>query len=276
MKKILLTTVIVLIACIFAAAQDVTTNKTDSKGHKQGVWEEKTATSTTKGLYQDDKKEGTWITYGSTGFLNRIDEYVKGLHEGISVEIDQRGYLVSEFYYKNDLLEGTEKKYFYGSNPASTIDYKQGKLNGKRRLYYENSAGKLSEESEFKDDIKNGPSNFFTISGDPVAEYNYVNGMLEGIQKTYYPGKKIMSEENYVNNVESGSYKEYYDTGKVKLEGSYRNGKMDGKWTEYDADGKVKTEGSYVNGDKEGKWTEYDAAGKPLKVTKYIKGVEKN
>ena len=72
----------------------------------------------------------------------------------IAVEIDPRGYLVGETYYVNDLIEGTARKFFYGANPASQIDYLHGKINGKKKIYYENSAGKLMEESEYKDDIK--------------------------------------------------------------------------------------------------------------------------
>lgn len=72
----------------------------------------------------------------------------------IAVEIDPRGYLVGETYYENDLIEGTARKFFYGAKPASQIDYLHGKINGKKKIYYENSAGKLMEESEYKDDIK--------------------------------------------------------------------------------------------------------------------------
>lgn len=274
MKNAFLLTVLALIMGFYAIAQ-TTPNKTDDKGRKQGPWEEKTATGVSKGSYVDDQKEGNWISYGTNGNLTRIEVFVKGLREGIFVEIDQRGYLVSEMYYLNNLLEGTAKKFYYGTNPASVIEYKHGKINGKKKVYYENAAGKLTEESEYVDDVKDGISNFYSSTGDPIAEYVYKKGLLEGIQKTYYPGKKLMSEQNYVNNVESGLYREYYESGKVKTEGNYKEGKMDGKWIENNEDGVLKMEGAYVNGEKEGKWVEFDAAGKIVKTTKFIKGVEK-
>ena len=247
----------------------------DSKGQKQGSWEEKTATGISKGQFVDNLKEGNWISYGSNGNFSKLEVYIKGKREGIYIEVDQRGYLVSEMYYKDDMLDGTAKKFFYGTNPASVIEYKAGKINGKKKIYYENAAGKLTEESNFVDDVKDGASNFFSANGDPIAEYIYKNGSLEGIQKSYYQGKKLMSEQEYLHNVEKGSYKEYYENSKVKEEGKYENGKKSGKWTEYSEDGKLKADGMYVNDLKEGKWNEYDDAGKIVRTLKFVGGAEK-
>jgi antitoxin component YwqK of YwqJK toxin-antitoxin module len=263
-----------VISISFVSAQTAT-NQTDAKGKKQGLWEEKTPAGSSKGTFADNEKDGLWTTYSVDGKLLRIENFKKGLHEGITVEIDQRGYLASETYYVNNLIEGTAKKFFYGTNPASLIDYIHGKLNGKKKLYYENSAGKLMEESTYKDDIKNGPSNFYLISGDPIAEYNYVDNLLQGVQKSYYPGKKIMSEQEFTDNLENGFYKEYYESGIKKSEGSYLKGQLNGVWKDYDEAGKVKLQGTYVKGEKEGKWLEYDASGKVIKTTNYVKGQAK-
>jgi len=247
-------------------------NQVDSKGLKQGKWEEKLTPGSTKGVYVNDKKEGVWVSYGANGNLSKIENFSEGLHDGITVEIDQRGYLLSETYYENDLPEGVAKRYFYGSNPASIITYHKGKKNGAYKVYYENSAGKLMEESNYVDDIKDGISKWYTIKGDLIAEYNYKMNSLEGIQKSYAEGNKLLSEQAYVKNVENGPYKEYYSDGKAKIEGNYTDGKKSGNWKEYTEDGNLFNEGSYLNDLKEGKWTEYDAAGKPVKVIKYVKG----
>ena len=257
---------------IFAQVAKDSINQVDSKGLKQGKWEEKSSTGTSKGLFVNDLKDGLWVSYGTNGNLTKIENFSKGRHEGIVVEIDQRGYLLSETYYENDLPEGIAKRYFYGSNPASVISYHQGKKNGPYKVYYENSAGKLMEESNYVNDIKDGLSKWFTIKGDLVAEYNYKMNSLEGVQKSYAEGNKLLSEQNYKNNVENGFYKEYFAGGKLKIEGQYTDGKKTGVWKEFTEEGSLFSEGSYVNDLKEGKWIEYDAAGKPTKVTKYLKG----
>lgn len=267
MKKFITIFIVILFPLVAVRAQSTTTakaatasatvsesdtiNKTDAKGKKQGFWEEKSANLSAKGWYKNDLKEGQWLTYGQNGIITKVENYRKGMKNGTVIEIDQRGYLSGDVPYVNDVLEGTTKHYFYGTNPASVIPYKHGKLDGKKIIYYENSAGKIQEEANFKNDIKDGPSNWYTISGDKVAEYNYVNGNLEGIQRQYYPKSVLMSEQNYVKNIPQGEYKEYYESGKLKIQGIY------------------------VNGEKDGKWNEVDENGTILKTTKFVKGIEK-
>lgn len=125
MKKVLFLSVLFMFTCFLASAQNAAPNQTDSKGLKQGQWEEKTATGISKGLYLNDKKDGNWISYGANGNFSKLEVFSKGVHDGIVIEIDQRGYLVSEMYYKNDLLDGVAKKFYYGTNPASVIEYKE-------------------------------------------------------------------------------------------------------------------------------------------------------
>lgn len=272
MKKLLLIFCLTFLTISFLFAQKPA-NLTDANGKKQGLWEEKNPSGKSVGNFVNNQKDGCWTGYANDGKLIRIENFKNGIRHGITIEIDQRGYLVSEMYYVDNLLEGTAKKYFYGTNPASVIDYHQGKINGKKKIYYENSAGKLMEESEYKDDSKNGPSNFYTISGDPIAEYLYVNNQLQGIQKTYYPGKKLMSEQEFKDNIENGFYKEYYENGKLKAEGMYVNGAVNGLWKDYNEDGILNSEGTMVNGLKEGKWVQFDTSGKVIKTDKYTKGI---
>jgi len=258
-----------------AVKEPDTINKTDAKGMKQRFWEEKTDNSTTKGWYKNNLKEGQWLTYGQNGIITKVENYHKGMKNGTVIEIDQRGYLSGDVTYVNDVLEGTAKRYFYGTNPASVIPYKHGKITGKKVIYYENSAGKMMEESTFKNDIKDGPSNWYTISGDKVAEYNYVNGNLEGVQRQYYPKSVLMSEQNYVKNLAEGEYKEYFDVAKSETPAGSANTVKDTKPADVPVIGKLKIQGTYVKGEKDGKWTEFDENGGILKTTKFLKGVEK-
>lgn len=266
MKKFITIFIVVLFPLAFVQAQTTTTvstsitaavsgpdtiNKMDAQGMKQGFWEEKSVNISTKGWYKNDLKDGQWLTYGQNGIITKVENYRKGMKNGAVIDIDPRGYLSGDVSYVNDVLEGTAKRYFYGTNLASVIPYKHGKIDGKKVIYYENSAGKIQEEATFKNDIKDGPSNWYTIAGDKVAEYNYMNGNLEGFQRQYYPKSVLMSEQNYVKNLPQGEYKEYFESGKLKILGNY------------------------LNGEKDGKWNEYDEIGTILKTTRFVKGVEK-
>jgi antitoxin component YwqK of YwqJK toxin-antitoxin module len=271
MKRILFVCLLAIFTFSASFAQTAA-NATDSKGKKQGFWEEKLATGVTRGNYSDDLKDGCWSSYSADGKLLRIDNFKKGKRDGIAIELDTRGYLAGESYYSDDLLEGTAKRYFYGTNPASLIDYVHGKMNGKKKIYYENSVGKPMEESDYKNDMKDGISKYFYISGDVLTEYTYVNNQIQGVVKNYYPGNKIQTEQEYVNNIENGFVKEYYENGKLKTEGIYVKGSLNGVWKEYADDGHLTLQGNYVNGEKEGKWNEYNADGKVSKTTVFVKG----
>jgi antitoxin component YwqK of YwqJK toxin-antitoxin module len=251
-------------------------NKVDTKGKKQGYWEEKLANSTTtKGWYVNDLQNGQWLTYGQNGIITKVENYKKGKKDGAVIEIDSRGYLSAELYFINDIPEGTAKRYFYGTNLASVIPYKHGKIDGKKIIYYENSAGKPQEESNFKNDIKDGVSKWYTITGDVVAEYNYVNGILEGVQKEYYPKGSLKSEQVYVKNEPEGEYKEYFDVAKPETPAGNSNPANPGKPVSEPVIGKLKMQGIYVKGEKDGKWTEYDENGAVLKITRFVNGIEK-
>jgi antitoxin component YwqK of YwqJK toxin-antitoxin module len=264
---------LLLVLTVTVVFSQTVSNQTDANGKKQGPWEEKTQMGTSKGNYVDSQKNGCWTTYSPEGKLMRIENFSQGKRNGISIEIDPRaGYLTSEMYYVNDLPEGTAKKYFYGTNPASFIDYSHGKINGKKKIYYENSGGKIQEESEYKDDVKDGFSNYYNMNGDLIVEYHYVNNRLEGVQKTYYAGKKLMSEQVFADNMENGLSKEFYENGQLKTEGFYTKGVQTGTWKEYSEDGKLKNQGNYLNGEKDGKWLEFDASGKVVKTSIYSKG----
>jgi antitoxin component YwqK of YwqJK toxin-antitoxin module len=284
MRKFVVFCFVMFLPFVAIVAQTVATavaipdsiNKIDAKGKKQGYWEEKLANaSTTKGWYINDLQNGQWLTYGQNGIITKVENYKKGKKDGAVIEIDTRGYLAAELYFVNDIPEGTAKRYFYGTNLASVIPYKHGKIDGKKIIYYENSAGKPQEESNFKNDIKDGISKWYTITGDVVAEYNYVNGNLDGIQKEYYAKGALKSEQIYVKNMPEGEYKEYFDV--VKPEVPADNGTHPNltKPAETPVIGKLKIQGMYVKGEKDGKWTEFDENGAVVKVSKFVNGVEK-
>jgi antitoxin component YwqK of YwqJK toxin-antitoxin module len=219
------------------------TNKLDGNGKKNGIWKEKSDMYTYYGSYKNDKREGVWIGYHPNGIISTIDEYRDGRKNGYSIGIDVAGFYIRKDYYTNDTLDGRSLAYVNSGGPKvhSEINYKMGKLNGLKKVYYPD--GNIQEEGYFINNQRSGISKWYTSDGNLSIEYNYKNGNMEGIQKTFHPNGNIASEVNAVNNQEEGEYTEYTLTGKVKLEGKYIHGKKEGPWKEYNDDGKViKTE----------------------------------
>jgi antitoxin component YwqK of YwqJK toxin-antitoxin module len=275
MKRLIVCMFLTVLGVSTVSAQPENMNQKDANGLKIGLWQEQVPEGNASGFYTDGLKESTWVTRNAnSNALLKVESFIKGKHNGIVLDFNQQGQMVGEKYYIDDLLEGTAKTYFWGTQVASSINYKHGKLDGKKQVFYENSNGKLQEESFYKDGVKDGTSKWYSNNGDPIAEYVYVNGNLTGVQKMYFPGKKLQSEQNYVNNLESGPYKEYFESGKLKIESNFANGKQEGKYTEYDENGSKVREGNFASGLEEGKWLYFDKAGKVMKTKKFIKGAE--
>lgn len=85
---------------------------------------------------------------------------------------------------------------------------KDGKINGKTTVYYEN--------------------------GNKNGEGMLENGKQQGEWKYYLEnGELVSSTETYLNGVLHGSYKEYYENLSYKKTGQYTNGKKEGIWRSF-------------------------------------------
>ena len=220
---------------------DTTINKFDAKGNKTGLWKEKKEAFEFEGYYANGLKQGMWTSYFPDGVVQSIDNYVFGKLNGPSIQLKQGGMLKVQSRYKNDILDGLYRE-FNGSRADKEMTYKDGKLNGTKKIFYMN--GKVMEEGDFLSNQRNGLTKWFTEEGKISLEYNYIYGSLEGIQKSYYKDGLLNSETTYKNNFMEGQYNEFFEDGKtLKLSGNYSNDKKNGSWKEYDKDGNVvKTE----------------------------------
>lgn len=209
-----------------------TLNRYDASRMKTGYWEEREGEFMMKGYYVNDKRINNWIGYHPNHMIQKIEFYTNGIKNGISVQFDRKGKIISVDFYKNGLLNGTSTTYNqFSESPVSETNYLTGKKNGVVRLYYDN--GKLQEESYFADDKKDGSSKWFTKTGKTVAIYNYGQGEFEGAQKTFFENDTLQVLSNYSRNKLSGEYKEFYRNGKAKITGRYTEGLKDGIWTDY-------------------------------------------
>jgi len=252
-----------------------TINKTDSKGMKQGYWEESVNSVLVKGKYEDNLKDGTWTIYSGKGLVNKIESYNDGKKDGIANTIDDNGYYKAEANYRNDMLDGVQRTFASGGRLISESYYKKGLLNGLKKNYYE-STSKIQEEGNYVNGERDGVSKWYNTEGKLLAEYIYKKGNFDGINKNYYTDGNVQSEDPYVNNIENGVYKEYYDTSLVASKpptaGSAAPAANN---VSPDAGKLLKITGSYFNGKKEGKWIEYDLKGNIRKTTYYKDDIEK-
>ena len=220
-----------------AFAQDF--NKLDANGKKDGLW---------KGTYEISKRpryEGTFSHGKETGLFKFFDDTKKGdviatrdfsANDGSAYTIfyDQNKNKVSEGKVIGKNYEG-EWKYYHKASKVIMIteNYKNGKLEGLRTVFYPNS--KIAEEMTYKNGLKEGIYKSFGQNGSPLELTTYKNNQYEGDAVFYDVDGAIASKGKFVNGKKAGMW-QFFEKGKLVKEVNMSDPKSN-----YQADSKPKS-----------------------------------
>jgi antitoxin component YwqK of YwqJK toxin-antitoxin module len=178
-------------------------NQLDEQGNRHGLW---------KGLHKDTNRpryEGTFDHGKETGVFKYFDDtkagtviatrdFSKGDGSCYAIFYDQKGNKVSEGKLVNKITDGTWKYYHFQSSQLMTIEnYKEGKLDGNRKVYYKD--GTIAEDTNYKAGIKDGIAKTYSEKGKLIDEHIYKNGQFEGLASYYDGNGNKMYEGKYVN-----------------------------------------------------------------------------
>lgn len=137
------------------------------------------------GTVIDGTRNGAWVTYHpQTNKIKSITNYVNGVKNGIQINMNDRGQIVSMIGYKNDIKNGIEANYDLG-RPTDETSYANGILDGPFAIY--NSREIIQRKGFFKNGKQHDKLQYFDESGNLTLEYLYNNGeKLSGgiIEKT--------------------------------------------------------------------------------------------
>ncbi len=132
-----------------------------------------------------EKRNGTWYLPNSTNpYSGRfINYYMSGKKQGEGILFNGR-------------LKGKRKMYYQNGNILSDLEYENGISNGSEKSFYED--GKLKEEGVTKNQKKIGLWKSYHPNGQikKLADHNE-NGMLHGESISYYSTGKIKSSFKY-------------------------------------------------------------------------------
>jgi len=220
-----------------ALAQDF--NKLDANGKKDGLW---------KGTYEISKRpryEGTFSHGKETGLFKFFDDTKKGdvvatrdfsANDGSAYTIfyDQNKNKVSEGKVIGKNYEG-EWKYYHKASKVIMIteNYKNGKLEGLRTVFYPNS--KIAEEMTYKNGLKEGIYKSFGQNGSPLELTTYKNNQYEGDAVFYDVDGAVASKGKFVNGKKAGMW-QFFEKGKLVKEVNMSDPKSN-----YQADSKPKS-----------------------------------
>ncbi len=167
-----------------------------------------------------------------------------------------------------EIKEGTYIRNFESGQLMEEASYVEGKLNGRRQLYF--SSGGIEIIEHYTNDTFNGPYQSFFESGNISSEGQYEDNFMVGPWKFYYdlPNKAIKEEVSFLGNIENGPFKEFYENGNIKTIGTYKDEIEDDLLKEYDEDGNLIKEIFYKDG-KMIKFKSFDADGEIIKDEDY-------
>lgn len=196
-------------------------NKLDENGKKHGLW---------KGTYELSKRpryEGTFSHGTETGIFKFFDDTKRGdvvatrdfsANDGSAYTIfyDQNKNKVSEGKVIGKNYEGEWKYYHKASKVIMTLEnYKNGKLEGLRTVYYPNS--KIAEEMTYKNGLKEGIYKSFGQNGSPLELTTYKNNQYDGDAVFYDVDGVIASQGKFVKGKKAGMW-QFFEKGKLVKE----------------------------------------------------------
>ncbi|MFN8258615.1 MAG: DUF3352 domain-containing protein [Bacteroidales bacterium] len=115
----------------------------------------------------------------------------------------------------NKLPAGIWRTYYESGNLKSTVNYKNGKVDGIAYFYFDDNKETKLAEVVFKDDVVQDIYQEFYENGAQKAKLTYENGKLNG-------------DAQY-----------FYATGRIKMQGKYKDNEKKGKWVFYSENGEI-------------------------------------
>lgn len=143
----------------------------------------------------DGKKTGLCLAFHPNGDIYELCDYINGERNGECLQfyINTKN-LGSEVNYRNNKLHGKYKVYYNNSplKPMLITNYFDGKLNGAYHQFYE--TGKISLILNFVDGKRNGPCKEFYPSGKIKIMCFYINNIVKGVYLVFDENGKIITE----------------------------------------------------------------------------------
>jgi hypothetical protein len=143
----------------------------------------------------------------------------------------------------DSILQGNKAYRSYYTNERQTVHYEgkiaNNQLNGIWRSYYEN--GNLKSSVNYKDGKVDGIAFFYYNDNKetPSAEVVFVQDMIHGTYKEYFQNGVQKAMLTFEKGKLNGDSEFYYPTGKLKMSGKFKDDEKKGKWLFYDEKGEL-------------------------------------
>ena len=129
-------------------------------------------------------------------------------------------------YYQKRPFTGTGITYFSNGFKAITIDYKNGKREGKYRKWFEE--GLISFEASYSEGKRHGTTRSWWRNGNLRSEANYEMGIAQGVQQQWYASGAKFKRIHLLDGKEEGLQQSWRENGKLYNNYEAKNGRIFG------------------------------------------------
>lgn len=198
-----------------------TFNQVDENGKKNGLWKGYHPESKRlryEGNFEHGVEVGMFTYYDDTKVQSVIAtrEFNPKDRSAYTIFYNQSKNIVSEGKMVDKLHHGLWKYYHENSKILMcTEHYLNGKLEGKRVVYYPN--GKIAEETNYVNGVRNGSYKKYTLEGVLLEESTYKNGQFDGKAIYRDTENNVVSQGIYVDGKKTGIW-QFFEKGKLLRE----------------------------------------------------------
>ena len=125
---------------------------------------------------------------------------------------------------QNEPYSGPFINYYLSGDKYGEGDFLNGKLNGRRKMYYEN--GNLKLDRYYKNGIENGSSKEYFDDGTLKQSGIFKDGLEHGKWEMYFPNGQLRQSATFQRGKMIGETFTYYSTGKLKSKGTFDDGRI--------------------------------------------------
>ena len=145
----------------------------------------------------------------SDGTPSRLYTVQKGtdIREGVAVSYHPNGKVAIEAPYKDGKLDGVFRSYYENGKRWQTIGYRAGIEHGISTDYYDNGMKKLREV--YKDGVLDGMSEEYNERGLVWRKIPYVAGRIHGVARVYDELGVLKEEMTFENGLRNGPYRRF-------------------------------------------------------------------
>ncbi|TND07189.1 MAG: periplasmic protein TonB [Bacteroidetes bacterium] len=221
-----------------------------------------------EGNYKKGKKEGTWNCWSANGVLIRKENYRQGELHGRQIECYGEKFITSSSYYTMGLRDSVWKRFDEKGRVISERTYRNDLPGGGWDYYDWTSGQQIRVKREFyRDGLRDGQFIEWTNTGVRKSESWYKKDLRDSLWLTFDNSGRVLTESRYRDDLPNGVWRTWQWSGQKKIlvqSENYVDGKRDGLFEAWNPDSTKKVSAKFKAGKIQAAPEAWDYTGAPV------------